>query len=62
MSELTMGRPRVLPPRGLLFALASQLPLLAASGTPRPSTSELVAGTALIALGCVLNMWAERLF
>lgn len=41
MIEVTMRKAGVLPPRGLLIVLASQPPLLAASGLRPPSVPEL---------------------
>lgn len=52
----------ILPPKGLLIALAFQLPLALASWPWRPSTFELAAGLFLLAAGATLNVWAERLF
>jgi protein-S-isoprenylcysteine O-methyltransferase Ste14 len=62
MSELSTTQPRLLPPKGLLLALAAQLPLLASSWPLHAATWELAAGLALIVIGSVLNVWAERLF
>src|SRR5262245_5700397 len=62
MTELTITKPRLLPPRGLLFALLAQLPLLAVSWPLHPTGWELGAGLALIAVGSVLNIWSDRLF
>jgi protein-S-isoprenylcysteine O-methyltransferase Ste14 len=62
MIEVTMRRAGILPPKGLLIALASQVPLLAATGLRRPTVPELAIGIGLLLLGCVLNVWAERLF
>jgi protein-S-isoprenylcysteine O-methyltransferase Ste14 len=59
---MTLRKAGVLPPRGLLIALASQLPLLAATGLRRPSVPELALGIGLLLVGCALNVWAERLF
>jgi protein-S-isoprenylcysteine O-methyltransferase Ste14 len=62
MIEMTMRKAGILPPRGLLIALASQMPLLAATGLRRPTAPEFAIGLGLLLLGCVLNVWAERLF
>jgi protein-S-isoprenylcysteine O-methyltransferase Ste14 len=55
-------KPQILPPKGLLIAMAAQLPLLAWSWPPRPSPFDLVAGSILLVAGAVLNIWSERLF
>ena len=62
MNELALSKPRVLPPKGLLVALAAQLPLLVSAGPLRPSPLEIAAGGLLLVAGVVLNVWAERLF
>jgi protein-S-isoprenylcysteine O-methyltransferase Ste14 len=62
MTELALTKSRVLPPKGLLFALVGQCPLLVASLPLHPSTWEMVPGALLLVLGIVLNIWAERLF
>jgi len=62
MIELTLDKPRVLPPKGLLLALASQAPLLAAGMPLSPSAIEIAGGATLLLAGAVLNVWAERLF
>src|SRR5262245_52088948 len=62
MTELALSKPRVLPPKGLLIALAAQVPLIAASAPLRPSTLEMAAGAILLIGGALLNIWAERLF
>ena len=62
MTDSTVTKPAVLPPKGLLIALAAQLPLLMTSLPLRPSTAEVVAGALLLAAGSVLNIWSERLF
>lgn len=57
------NRPKMLlPPRGFLLALLSQVPLLASSWPLQPNPLEMAAGAALIACGVLLNIWAERLF
>jgi protein-S-isoprenylcysteine O-methyltransferase Ste14 len=62
MSELALNKPRILPPKGLLIALAAQLPILV-SGTPlRPGLVEIAAGTVFLTAGVLLNARAERLF
>jgi len=62
MTELALNKPRVLPPKGLLLALAAQVPIVV-SGLPlRPSPAEVVAGLALLIAGIILNIWSERLF
>src|SRR5262249_23164271 len=58
---LTLDKPRVLPPKGLLLALASQVPLLAAGMPLSPSAIEIAGGAMLLVAGVVLNVWAERL-
>src|SRR5262245_35820752 len=62
MTESSMTKPQLLPPRGVLLALVAQLPLLASSWPLHPAFWELAAGCALILVGAVLNVWAERLF
>src|SRR5262245_34195982 len=62
MIELTMNKPRILPPKGLLIALVAQLPILFSSLPLRPSAMEMTAGLILFITGVVLNVWAERLF
>jgi len=62
MTELTLNKPRVLPPKGLLIALGSQLPLVLARFPLRPSILEITVGAALLVTGLLLNVWADRLF
>ena len=62
MTELTLNKPRVLPPKGLLIALGSQLPMVLARFPLRPSTLEITVGAALLVTGLLLNVWADRLF
>jgi protein-S-isoprenylcysteine O-methyltransferase Ste14 len=62
MTELSLTRSQILPPKGLLIALAAQLPLLVAAFPLHPSAPEIALGLLLIAAGGVLNVWAERLF
>jgi protein-S-isoprenylcysteine O-methyltransferase Ste14 len=62
MTELTLNKPRVLPPKGLLIALGSQLPMVLARSPLRPSTLEITVGAALLVTGLLLNVWADRLF
>src|SRR5215475_2391235 len=62
MTELTLKKPRILPPKGLLIALGSQLPLVLGGFPLRPSTLEISVGAALLATGVLLNVWADRLF
>ena len=54
--------PRILPPKGLLLALAAQLPLLLCGWPLDPPAAMVIAVAALIVAGIVLNVWAERLF
>src|SRR5688572_4812096 len=61
MTELTLTRPAILPPKGLLIAMVAQLPLIVAAPLA-PSRGEVVAGVGLLAAGAILNIWAERLF
>ena len=57
------NRPKtLLPPRGFLLALLSQVPLLASNWPLRPNLLAMAAGAALIAWGVLLNILAERLF
>jgi protein-S-isoprenylcysteine O-methyltransferase Ste14 len=42
--------------------MIGQLPLLITTWPLRPTVLELVAGSVLLILGMVLNIWAERLF
>ena len=58
----TSAKPDVLPPKGLVIAIAAQLPLVVAGLPLRPSMVEVVAGTLLLAVGSALNIWSERLF
>jgi protein-S-isoprenylcysteine O-methyltransferase Ste14 len=61
MTELTLSRPAILPPRGLLIALVAQLPLIAT--TPlTPGAVEVVVGVTIAAAAVFLMVWAERLF
>jgi protein-S-isoprenylcysteine O-methyltransferase Ste14 len=62
MIELTLDRPRILPPKGLLLALGSQVPLLVAGMPLRPPAIDVAAGAIFLLAGAVLNVWAERLF
>ena len=62
MTELTLNKARVLPPKGLLIALGSQLPLVLARFPLRPSILEITVGAALLVTGLLLNVWADRLF
>jgi protein-S-isoprenylcysteine O-methyltransferase Ste14 len=62
MTELALDKPHLLPPKGLLIAMAAQLPLLISSVPLRPSALDVVAGTLLLIVGIVLNVWSERLF
>src|SRR4051812_17760908 len=62
MTEIALNKPRVLPPKGLLIALAAQLPILASSAPLRPSIMEMTAGATFLTTGILLNLWAERLF
>src|SRR5262245_18715199 len=62
MNELALNKPRVLPPKGLLIALAAQLPIAISGMSLRPSVVEMIAGAAFVIAGVVLNVWAERLF
>ncbi len=55
-------KPRVLPPRGLLLALAAQVPAMAFEWPLRPAGWEVAIGVALVLAGVVANVWAERLF
>jgi protein-S-isoprenylcysteine O-methyltransferase Ste14 len=57
-----MPRVNVLPPKGLLIALAAQLPLALASLPLRPAAWELSAGLLLLIAGVAINVWAERQF
>jgi protein-S-isoprenylcysteine O-methyltransferase Ste14 len=51
----------VLPPKGLLIALAAQMPLLLASSI-HPSPPELIGGAVVVSVGAALNIWSDRLF
>jgi protein-S-isoprenylcysteine O-methyltransferase Ste14 len=62
MEDTDFGKRKVLPPRGLLIALAAQLPLAFGSLPLRPSTPEFVAGVLLLLAGIAINVWAERRF
>jgi hypothetical protein len=62
MIERTLDKPRVLPPKGLLLALGSQAPLLAAGMPLSPSAIEIAGGAMFLLAGLVLNVWAERRF
>ena len=59
---MSLARPRLLPPRALLLALAAQLPLLVVSFPLQPPAWAVAAGISLITTGAILNIWAERLF
>lgn len=57
------NRPNMLlPPRGFMLALLSQVPLVAGNWPLHPNSLEMASGAALIAWGVLLNVWAERLF
>jgi protein-S-isoprenylcysteine O-methyltransferase Ste14 len=62
MNEVALSKPRVLPPKGLLIALASQVPLLWAALPLRPSVVEVALGAVLCSIGVCLNVWADALF
>jgi protein-S-isoprenylcysteine O-methyltransferase Ste14 len=55
-------KPSILPPRGLLFALVAQFPLISGSWPLRPRVVEVLIGVVLIVAGVVLNVWSVRLF
>jgi protein-S-isoprenylcysteine O-methyltransferase Ste14 len=62
---MTISAPRrssILPPKGLLIALAAQLPLALADIPLRPSAVEIAAGMFLLLAGIAINVWAERQF
>jgi protein-S-isoprenylcysteine O-methyltransferase Ste14 len=52
----------ILPPRGLLIALAAQVPLAVAGLPLRPTIAEVAAGSLLLLGGLAINVWAERCF
>lgn len=52
----------ILPPKGLLIALAAQIPLAVASLPLRPSLAGIVAGLLLLLGGVSVNVWAGRCF
>jgi protein-S-isoprenylcysteine O-methyltransferase Ste14 len=62
MPDSILPAPRMLPPRGLLTALAWQIPLLLSAWPPAPTSWGVAAGVVLLAAGAALNVWAERLF
>src|SRR5262249_11539628 len=62
MTELVLNKPRILPPKGLLIALAAQLPVLVFRMPLQPSMLEIAAGATFLIAGMLLNIWAERLF
>jgi protein-S-isoprenylcysteine O-methyltransferase Ste14 len=49
----------VLPPKGLLIALAAQLPLALARLPLRPARWEIATGLVLVIAGVAINVWAE---
>lgn len=51
-----------LPPRGLLFALLGQVPLIIGHWPLQPTLLELLTGAALIAAGIAVDVWADVLF
>ena len=55
-------QPRLLPPRALLLSLLVQLPPVLWSWPLNPSKVPALVGAAMVVAGCVLNVWAERLF
>ena len=62
LAETSHRQSSILPPRGLLFAIVAQLPLIVGSWPLRPSTFEVLAGAVLITTGIALNVWSARLF
>jgi protein-S-isoprenylcysteine O-methyltransferase Ste14 len=62
MTELALPKPHVLPPKGLLLALAGQLPLFLATPVALPSPAHIAGGSLLLLTGVALNVWAERIF
>src|SRR5262249_41122952 len=62
MTELVWTKSRILPPKGLLLALAAQFALLLCRLPLHLSSLEMAAGATLLAAGVLLNVWAERLF
>lgn len=57
-----MPRVTILPPKGLLIALAAQLPLALLSLPLRPAPWEIASGSFLLIFGVAINVWAERQF
>ena len=53
---------RLLPPRALLLSLLVQLPAVLWSWPLNPRRVPALVGAAMAVAGCVLNVWAERLF
>lgn len=62
MTAEETGKSSILPPRGLLIALAAQLPLMLASFPLQPAVWQLVSGALLLMAGIALNVWADRQF
>lgn len=53
------ARPALLPPRGLLLALACQVPAILLAVPLTPSVMKAGAGLVFIASGIALNVWAD---
>ena len=62
MEKIERARHRLLPPKALLFSLLVQVPLAVWRWPVTPSRVSVLLGAAMVIAGCVLNVWAERLF
>lgn len=62
MTGFTIRKESIVPPKGMLIALAAQLPLLVADTPHHPGTTKFLIGSALLLAGIALNVWADRLF
>ena len=54
--------PSILPPKGMLIALALQFPLAVLAWPWRPSANLALIGFLLLAMGAALNLWASGRF
>jgi protein-S-isoprenylcysteine O-methyltransferase Ste14 len=62
MIDAAYTKPRILPPKGLLIAIAAQTPLLVSGWPLHPSATEITAGAMFVIAGIVANVWSEKLF
>jgi protein-S-isoprenylcysteine O-methyltransferase Ste14 len=55
-------RPGLMLPKALMLSVLLQIPPVLWSWPLKPAEAPALAGTAMLAAGVVLNVWAERLF